>query len=93
MPYQCWQNTQFPERGKKATNQDNKTNKVNTCPDELDIEGSFPMEMTFPEDKKPIKFLGRTAYCMEIPHKTPKRYDPGIEFIEMNEKDRAERIH
>ena len=57
--------------------------------EELDIEGRFPMEMSFPEDIKPIKFLGRTAYCMEIPGKTPKRYDTGIEFIEMNEKDRA----
>ena len=57
--------------------------------EELDIESRFPMEMTFSEDMKPIKFLGRTAYCMEIPGKTPKRYDTGIEFIEMNEKDRA----
>jgi len=57
--------------------------------EELDIEGRFPMEMSFPEDIKPIKFLGRTAYCMEILGKTPKRYDAGIEFIEMNEKDRA----
>jgi hypothetical protein len=57
--------------------------------EELDIEGRFPMEMSFSEDIKPIKFLGRIAYCMEIPGKTPKRYDTGIEFIEMNEKDRA----
>jgi len=26
------QNTHFPERGDKATNQDNITNKINTCP-------------------------------------------------------------
>ncbi len=57
--------------------------------EELDIEGRFSMEMSFSEDMKPIKFLGRTAYCMEIPGKTPKRYDRGIEFIEMKEKDRA----
>jgi hypothetical protein len=57
--------------------------------EELDIEGRFPMEMSFLEDIKPTKFLGRTAYCMEIPGKTPKRYDTVIEFIEMNEKDRA----
>ncbi len=47
------------------------------------------MEMSFSEDVKPIKFLGRTAYCVEIPGKTPQSYDTGIEFIEMNEKDRA----
>jgi Tfp pilus assembly protein PilZ len=57
--------------------------------EKMDIEGRFPMEMSFSEDIKPIKFLGRIAYCMEIPGKTPKRYDTGIEFIEMNEKDRA----
>lgn len=56
--------------------------------EKLDIEGRFSMEM-ISEDIKPIKFLGRTAYCMEIPGKTPKRYDTGIEFIEMNEQDRA----
>ena len=56
--------------------------------EELDIEGRFSMEM-ISEDLKPIKFLGRTAYCMEIPGKTPKCYDTGIEFIEMNEEDRA----
>ena len=55
---------------------------------ELHIEDRFPMEMSFSEDIIPIKFLGRTAYCMEIPGKTPKLYDTGIEFIEMNEKDR-----
>jgi len=57
--------------------------------EELDLEGRFSMEMSFSEDVKPIKFLGRTAYCVEIPGNTPKRYDTGIEFIEMNEKDRA----
>jgi len=57
--------------------------------EELDIESKFPMEMKFPEDSEPIKFLGRTVYCIEIPVKIPKRYNTGIEFIEMNEKDRA----
>ena len=57
--------------------------------EELDLEGRFSMEMSFSEDVNPIKFLGRTAYCVEIPGNTPKRYDTGIEFIEMNEKDRA----
>jgi len=57
--------------------------------EELDIESRFPMEMSFPEDNRPIKFMGRTAYCVEMPGKTPKRYDTGIEFIEMNEKERA----
>jgi hypothetical protein len=55
----------------------------------LAIEGRFPMEMSFPEDIRPIRFVGRTAYCIEMPDTTPKRYDAGIEFIEMNENDKA----
>ena len=57
--------------------------------EELLIEDRFQMEMIFSEDIKPIKFVGRTAYCVEIPGKSPQRYDTGIEFIEMNEADRA----
>ena len=56
--------------------------------EELNIDDRYSMEMSFSEDIKPIKFLGRTAYCMEMTGKTPKRYDTGIEFIEMSEKDR-----
>ena len=56
--------------------------------EQLDIDDIFSMEMSFSEDIKPIKFLGRTAYCVEIPDKTPLRYDTGIEFIEMNETDK-----
>lgn len=57
--------------------------------EELVVGERFPMEMIFSEDKIPLKFLGRTAYCMEIPGKAPKLYDTGIEFIEMNETDSA----
>ena len=56
--------------------------------EKLDVDSRFPMEMSFPEDMTPIKFVGRTAYCVEIPGKAPLRYDTGIEFIKMNEKDR-----
>jgi len=57
--------------------------------EELNIEDRFPMEMSFSEDANPITFLGRMVYCIEIPGKTPRSYDTGIEFIEMNEKDRT----
>jgi PilZ domain len=57
--------------------------------EELDTEARFQMEMSFPEEVKPIKFLGRTAYCMEMPGKTPKCYEAGIEFMEMSEEDRV----
>lgn len=55
----------------------------------LDIDRRSAMEMRLPEDVKPIKFLGRIAYCTAIQGRIPKCYNTGIEFIEMNEKDRA----
>ena len=55
---------------------------------ELSVEGNFPMEIRLPEGVKSIQFLGRAAYCKEIPEKTPKRYDVGIEFVEMKERNR-----
>ena len=57
--------------------------------EKLNIEERFPMEMSFSEDIKPITFLGRMVYCIEIPGKTPPCYDTAIEFMEMNEKDRT----
>lgn len=57
--------------------------------EELAIERRFAMEMSFTEDMELIRFLGRIAYCLEIPGKMPKRYDTGIEFSEMTEKDRT----
>lgn len=56
--------------------------------EELEVDGRFQMEMSFSEEMKPITFLGRTAYCVEIPGKRPKRYDTGIEFMEMEQSDR-----
>jgi hypothetical protein len=53
----------------------------------LDTEGRFLMEMNFAEEMKPIRFHGRIAYCREIPGKIPQRYETGIEFVQMDEKD------
>ncbi len=55
--------------------------------EKLGLEGRFPMEITFPEDTRPVQVLGRTAYCAEIPDKMPRRYDTGIEFIEIKTTD------
>ena len=57
---------------------------------ELHIDERFFMELTFPESDRPLRLWGRTAYCMEIPGKTPKCYDSGIEFMDMNDKQRAQ---
>ncbi|HXX53094.1 MAG TPA: PilZ domain-containing protein [Thermodesulfovibrionales bacterium] len=51
----------------------------------LEVDNGFHMELSFPEDKEQVQFLGRVAYCSEISGKIPRRYDVGIEFIEMEE--------
>ena len=43
------------------------------------------MELTFPEEKEQVKFLGRVVYCSEISGKMPRLYDAGIEFVEMED--------
>ncbi|HXX81673.1 MAG TPA: PilZ domain-containing protein [Thermodesulfovibrionales bacterium] len=51
----------------------------------LEVDNKFHMGLVFPEDKEEVQFLGRVAYCSEIAGKTPRRYDAGIEFVEMEE--------
>jgi c-di-GMP-binding flagellar brake protein YcgR len=51
----------------------------------LEVDSRFQMELALPEDKEQVQFLGRVAYCSEISGKMPRRYDAGIEFIEMEE--------
>jgi c-di-GMP-binding flagellar brake protein YcgR len=53
----------------------------------MDIDLKYSMEINFPEGEQSIKLLGRIASCLEIPETSPKRYDVGIEFIEISEKD------
>ena len=50
-------------------------------------ESRFPMEV-FLSNKQTIKFYGRVASCIRIPGKTPERYDIGIEFLDMTQRDR-----
>jgi c-di-GMP-binding flagellar brake protein YcgR len=55
----------------------------------MNIDLKYSMEISFPEGEQSIKFLGRIASCLEIPDTSPKRYDVGIEFIEISAKDRS----
>ena len=52
----------------------------------LEVDNRFHMELSFPEEKEQVQFLGRVAYCSEISGKIPTRYDAGIEFVEMEEE-------
>jgi hypothetical protein len=52
----------------------------------IEVEKKIPMEITLAEDTS-IAFIGRAASCLEVRDTDPKRYDIGIEFIKMSEKD------
>ncbi len=52
-------------------------------------ESRVRMEITIPELKLPVKFLGRIASCIAVTDAVPGRYGIGVEFIEMSKGDRA----
>lgn len=54
----------------------------------LETENKLPMEVTLNEEKS-IKFIGRVASCFLINDKDIERYDIGIEFLHMSDKDRT----
>lgn len=55
---------------------------------EFSIETKFPMEIMFPGEPEQVMFLCRVASCMVIENKSPECFDVGIEFIEVQDKDR-----
>ncbi len=57
------------------------------CQRNFEIESRMPMEM-FIHDDTPLKFVGRVASCREIDKNGEKKYDTGIEFLGLTEKDR-----
>lgn len=55
----------------------------------LEPEHRYSMEMLIPGLSEPVMFLGRIVHCNGIRGKSPERYDVGIEFIDLDEGDRA----
>jgi c-di-GMP-binding flagellar brake protein YcgR len=55
----------------------------------FDLNSTFNMEMKLPKDRQALKFIGRIASSVAMVDKVPMRYGAGIEFIEMNDKDRT----
>ncbi len=53
----------------------------------LQEESRLPMEVELSEDKS-ITFTGRIASCIPFKFEDAERYDIGIEFLDMSEKDR-----
>jgi hypothetical protein len=57
--------------------------------EEFSVDTRFPIEILFPGDDEPIILLGRVASCSVIADKSPKRFDIGIEFFEMEDKHKV----
>jgi Tfp pilus assembly protein PilZ len=55
----------------------------------IKIESRLPMELLIPNNSFPLKFHGRIASCIEIPDKKLKRFDVGIEFMDMEDHVRS----
>lgn len=56
--------------------------------EEFPVEAKFPIEIMFPIESEQVMFLCRVASCMLIENKAPKHFDVGIEFIDVQDKDR-----
>ena len=59
--------------------------------EELKPQEALDLEVYLPEDKKPIKVLGRVAWIKEFVIGDPlkgKRYDVGVEFVRISDENR-----
>ncbi|MCL4475596.1 MAG: PilZ domain-containing protein [Nitrospirae bacterium] len=55
----------------------------------VQAEKKFPMALILPNEALPVRFQGRVASCIAIPNERSKRFDIGIEFLDMAEYDRS----
>jgi len=55
----------------------------------VQVEKKFPMALFLPNEALPVRFRGRVASCIAIPDRRPKRFDIGVEFLDMAEYDRS----
>ncbi len=54
----------------------------------LDIENKYSMEITIAEDRA-IRFTGRVASCIPVKKGDRERYDLGIEFLDLSERNKG----
>jgi c-di-GMP-binding flagellar brake protein YcgR len=57
--------------------------------DEFKVNRNFPMELFLPDQKRPLRFRGRVASCIQMSDTTAEHVDTGIEFLDMVEQDRT----
>jgi c-di-GMP-binding flagellar brake protein YcgR len=55
---------------------------------ELDIDDTFPMEIML-ADEKSMKFIGRIASCLPKERGKEARYDIGVEFLDISERNKG----
>jgi hypothetical protein len=55
----------------------------------IQVEKRFPMALVLPNEALPVRFQGRVASCIAMPDERPKRFDIGIEFLDMAECERS----
>jgi Tfp pilus assembly protein PilZ len=53
----------------------------------LGIETLLPMELSL-EEREPLVFMGRVAYCTELDLEEGTVFEVGVEFVEMSDADR-----
>lgn len=53
----------------------------------LEIESTLPLDLVFGEDKS-FQFSGRVVSCSQVKDEETGRYEVGIEFLDMSEKDK-----
>lgn len=53
----------------------------------MEVDSKKRMELTIPEEHETLKFMGRVVSCLEVPKSSPKRFNTGIAFEEMDEKE------
>jgi hypothetical protein len=56
---------------------------------QLAANQKLPMEVVFPEEEEPVRFVGRVTSCHRAAGEAPARYEIGVGFLEMSERDRT----
>ena len=54
----------------------------------IEVESKYPMEIAIAEDRS-IRFTGRVASCVQVKKGDRVRYDIGIEFLDLSERNRG----
>jgi hypothetical protein len=57
--------------------------------DRLQVEKKFHMALFLPNETLPVRFRGRVASCVAVPDERSRRFNIGVEFLDMAAYDRS----